>query len=132
MGNYLKEFSGLPFPPAREAIRKDPGLVAEYLVLLQTAMSDYLAELFTVLGNDVTVVKSRLAVGKDSPSYPLDVEGRGAFSDHISVPAGKRIMLEGTTGDTYITFDSGTARINFYINNALEGYLDPTTGWVSV
>jgi hypothetical protein len=132
MGNYLKDFSGLPFPPTRGDIMKNPGLVADYLVLLQTAMSDYLTELFTVLGNDVVVVKKRLAVGKDSPSYPVDVEGAGAFSGNLSVPAGYKIMLEGATGDTYITFDSGTARINFYINNALEGYLDPTTGWVSV
>lgn len=132
MGNYLKEFGGLPFPPTREAIKKDPGVAADYLVLLRAVMSDYLSELFSVLGNDVVVIKSRLAVGKDSPSYPLDVEGQGAFSDHVSVPAGKKIMLEGATGDSYITFDSGTARINFYINGALHGYLDVTTGWVGV
>jgi hypothetical protein len=132
MGNYLKEFGGLPFPPTREAVKKDPGAASDYLVLLQAAVSNYLSELFSVLGNDVVVVKSRLAVGKDSPSCPLDVEGQGAFSDHVSIPAGKKILLEGATGDSYITFDSGTARINFYINGTIHGYLDVTTGWVSV
>lgn len=132
MGNYLKDFSGLPFPPTREAITKNPGAVSDYLALLQAAMTDYLSELFTVLGNDVVVIKSRLAVGKDSPSYAVDVEGKGVFSDDVSVPAGKKFMLEGATGDTYVTFDSGTARINFYINGVIHGYLDVTTGWVGV
>lgn len=34
--------------------------------------------------------------------------------------------------DSYVIFNSDDNRLEFYIDDTLEGYLDPTTGWVSV
>ena len=38
-------------------------------------------------------------------------------SDNISIASGKKILLEGSTGDTYLTYNSATPAIEVYLNN---------------
>lgn len=49
---------------------------------------------------------------------------------NVAVSSDNKIQLKGTTGDTYMIFNSTLGRIEFYLNNVLEGYIN-TTGFVS-
>ena len=59
------------------------------------------------------------------------LDSDGFRTNHLSVDTGGKINLEGVSGDTYIKFNSAQSRIEFYLNNTLEGYVD-NTGFVSV
>jgi len=50
---------------------------------------------------------------------------------NVCVDAGKKVMLEGVAGDTYMVFNSGSAQIEFYVNNTLAGHVNLATGFVN-
>ena len=46
----------------------------------------------------------------------------------LGVASGQKINLEGNAGDSYFIFQNN--RIEVFVNNVLEGYID-TTGFVN-
>lgn len=38
--------------------------------------------------------------------------------------ADKKIYLDGNTKSTYLVYDSGNSRIEFYVSDTLEGFID--------
>ena len=75
-------------------------------------------------------------MGNAAPSITLGAGSAhthwaGNFLDDTQVATGKKLLLEGSAtakGDTYIIFQN--SRIEFFLNNVLEGYID-ATGFVS-
>ena len=126
----IKEFMGLPSPPSVEEIKNNPKAVEEFLNDMVNSLSDYLKDIVNHINNEVLFVKERLGVGTDEPAYEADVVGTGNFTEAIAIPANKKMMLEGPTGDTYIIYNTTTGFIEFFINGVREGHLDPTLGWV--
>lgn len=74
--------------------------------------------LFTDAGN------SRIGIGNAAPSYKLDVTGQINASEDIAVASDKKIYLEGMTGDTYISYVSGSTKVRFYVNGVLAMELE--------
>jgi hypothetical protein len=66
-------------------------------------------------GSTATAIK---ATGK----IALQAEG------HVAVASGKKVGLDGPTGDNYIIYSSANSRIEFYIGGTLHFYIDDHGG----
>lgn len=48
---------------------------------------------------------------------------RSIHRDHAVIVSDKKLYLDGETGDAYITYNSSSNRIEFYISGTLEGFI---------
>ncbi|PIW67093.1 MAG: hypothetical protein COW10_07500, partial [Candidatus Omnitrophica bacterium CG12_big_fil_rev_8_21_14_0_65_42_8] len=57
-----------------------------------------------------------VGIGTTNPASKLEVNG------DISVPAGNKINVEGSSGDSYMAYDSSTNKLNVYVNGEVVAY----------
>lgn len=65
---------------------------------------------------------------KATGQLAIDARGRSRFSDHIALPSDKRMILDGTGAQNYITYNSAEERIEFYIGGVLKFIIDENGG----
>ena len=78
-----------------------------------TATADYLLQSWSVANS----MKASIDEDGDFTTIGTVTGEQITSTDDIAVPASGKYMLEGTAGDTYIVYNSGTPAIEVYLNN---------------
>jgi hypothetical protein len=71
--------------------------------------------------NNANQTGTAIAIKATGP-VALDAHG------HIVVASGQRVVLDGGTGDNFLTYSSANSRIEFYVGGSLHFYIDDHGG----